>query len=227
MAIRARILDSNDFVEKYKKFFNHPLFCEIAFGFEYIEFADALLRRGEHAKAEKYLLKASRSHYMNASDKLITILSRTRQVWPDTVYTIPRTPESMKFRETVLEKMLEIEKQRNIDPRIIAIAEETRELHRKDQAVRRLPREDWDSVGKVDSINIYRVIELIRENPDIDIMRIDTRGTFNMAEPYSYLGNVWFILWHQRGDYQGTLASFFLDYFRKRAEEGKGLDYYL
>ena len=224
-AVRARVLDSTNFIEKYEAFLNHPLFCEVAFGFEYIDFADALLRQSEFAKAEKYLLKASSSHYMNASDKLIRILNRTRQVWTDTVFTIPRTPESMKFRETVLEKMLEIESKRNINPRIIAIAGEIREMVRKDQAVRRLPREDWDSVGKVDSINIFRVIELIKENPDIDIMRIRMWGGFNVVRPYDDLGDVSLLLWHQRGDTFGTLESFFLDYFRKRAEEGKGLDY--
>jgi hypothetical protein len=209
-------------------FFNHPLFCEVAFGFEYIDFADALLRRSEFAKAEKYLLKASRSHYMNASDKFVTFFNRTRQVWPDTVFAIPRTPESMKFRETVLEKMLEIEKQRNIDPRILAIADELRELVRKDQEVRLLSRNDdpgFKLMRNVDSMNIFRVIELIEENPDIDIMRIDMLRGFSMAQPYNDLGDVHLILWHQRGDFFGTLASFFLDYFRKRAEEGKGLDY--
>ncbi|MCL2416554.1 MAG: hypothetical protein FWD02_01285 [Bacteroidales bacterium] len=222
IALRSRVLMEKDLIEKHEAFFNHPLFCEIAFGMDIFHFAEALLIRGEHAKAEEYLLRSARSHYLSTSTMLDITLNRTMQVWPDTVFLVPRTPESMRFRETIVENILEIENKRNIDPRIIAIAEEIRELIRKDQAVRRLPREDWDSVGRVDSVIIHRVKELIKENPDIDILRIAMiRGVS------THFGNsldIGLIFWHQRGS-TAWWTDFFEAYFRKRAEEGRGLDF--
>ena len=222
IALRSRVLVKTDFVEKHKAFFNHPLFCEVAFGMDIIDFAVALLIRGEHAEAEKYLLKSARSHYLNTSTMLEIMLNRTTQVWPDTVFLVPRTPESMRFRETIMEKVLEIENNRNIDPRIIAIADEINELIRKDQAVRWIPGVDWDSIERVDLAIIRRVKELIKENPDIDILRIGMRR--GMATHWGNSLDIGILFWHQRGA-TAWWEDFFEAYFRKRAEEGRGLDF--
>jgi hypothetical protein len=236
IAVQSRILNSNNVIEKYEDFLNHPLFCETAFGFEYIDFVEVLLKRGEYRKAEKYLLKTARSHYMNASDKFIAIFNRTKQTWPDTVFAIPRTPESIKFKETVLEKMLEIEEKRNIDPRFMAIVHEIGELAEKESVnrnlIHRTSNYDMESINKSDSVIIYRLIELIKENPDIDIMRINMRKShvFNVVTPYFDLGDVRMILHHVLRHRSASYAetawdNFFEAYFRERAEQGKGLDY--
>jgi len=230
IAMRSRVLNSDDFIEKHKAFFNHPLFCENAFGFEYLNFAKALLIRNEHAMAEKYFLKsATRLRYVSTSNALEWVF-RVRP-WPDNVYLIPRTVENMRFRETMLEKILEIEKQA-VDSRIVAIAQEISEMVERDQAVRlEMPRRPdgqacFKAMLKVDSANIFRIIELIKENPDIDIMRINRSGRTSRSFGRDFgLGDIDIILWHQRGDAFGTLANFFLPYFRERAEAGRGLDY--
>jgi len=67
IALRSRILNSDDFIEKHKAFFNHPLFCENAFGFEYLNFARMLLRQGEYTMAREYFLKSARLRYVNTS----------------------------------------------------------------------------------------------------------------------------------------------------------------
>ena len=246
--MRSRVLEECDFIEKHKTFFNHPLFCEDAFGFEYINFVSALLIQGEHAMAETYLLKAAtRLRYVSTSNALEHIFRRRRSVFPpDTAHVIPRTPENMRFREMMLGKILEIEENQIADPRIVAIAQELEELARRDQAIRITPGDmtfwdSMDSIGRsrvielreaglsmreVDSANIFRIIELIKENPDIDIMRINRSGRTNHSFGRDFgLGDVDIILWHQRVDALGTLVSFFLPYFRKRAEEGRGLDF--
>jgi len=220
IALRSRVLMEDDLIEKHKAFFNHSLFCENAFGFEYLNFAKALLIRNEHAMAEEYFLKsATRLRYVSTSNALEWVF-RVRP-WPDTVYLIPRTIENMRFRETMLEKILEIENKRNIDPRIIAIADEINELVRKDQAVRRIPGVDWDSIERVDLAIIRRVKELIKENPDIDILRI---GTGRISRHFGNSLDLGIILWHQRGS-TAWWEGFFEAYFRQRAEEGRGLDY--
>ena len=258
IALRSRVLAENDFIKKHKAFFKHPLFCEIAFGLEYIHFVEALLIQNERTKAQKYLLKAASLHYVNTSNRLRFMFGKTARTWPDTVYVIPRTPENIKFKETVLEKILEIENVRNVDPRITTIAQELEEMVKIDQAVRStrgradlpsvqnvdprimafarkledLVKKDpsihaaksiiWEHIRKVDSVIILRVIELIKENPDIDIMRIDMLR--NRSDIAGFGGSISIILWHQRGN-PFAWEYFFLEYFRKRAEKGKGLDY--
>jgi hypothetical protein len=228
IAMRSRFLNSDSLIEKHEAFFAHPLFCETAFGYEYINFAEILLTRGEFEVAKKYLLIAAKSPYMNTSDMLEHFFNRRERVWPDTVYVIPKTPENLKFKETTLEKILEIENSRVIDPRIFAIFDEIREMIRKDQAARRAwDRTDklieWDSVAKVDSANIYRIKELIVENPDIDILRFNRGANSRWKRD----GDLWLIFWHVRAAPYAYEAwsSFFEPYLRKRVEDGKGLDY--
>ena len=223
IALRSRILNSDDFIEKHKAFFNHPLFCENAFGFEYLNFARMLLRQGEYTMAREYFLKSARLRYVNTSSAFEMIFRSRMQTWPDTIYTIPRTPENMRFRETMLKKILEIEK---ICPRIVAIAQEISEMVERDQAVRRTEEIFIEYGRRVDSINIHRIIELIKENPDIDIMRVDILGGGLGRDFFiNGTGSPTLILWHNLLQFPETWATFFEPYFRKRAEAGKGLDY--
>ena len=216
IALRSRVLDEKDLIEKHKAFFSHPLFCEIAYGIEYIPFVRLLLLRGEYTKAEEYLLKAAKLHYFNTSNMLAHIFNKRTEVWFD----------------SVLEKILEIENKRAIDPRIIAIAHELAEMVKKDRAVRMEEPIDRDFKHKIDSANIYRIIELIKENPDIDITRINMMGRISCPSNFNFtnMGDVGIILWHVLRcpvvPYAITAwTDFFEAYFRKRAEEGKGLDY--
>jgi len=229
IALRSRVLDKADFIKKHKAFFNHPLFCENAFGFEYLNFARMLLRRGEHTLAREYFLKSARLRYVSTSNAFETTFKARTQTWPDTVYSIPRTPENMKFRETVLEEILEIEKR---CPRIIAIAQELAEMTERGQVVRRKISTQQDAeryrktMRKVDSANIFRLIELVKENPDIDIMRVDILGGGLGRDFFiNGMGSPTLILWHNLLQFPETWATFFEPYFRKRAETGKGLDY--
>jgi hypothetical protein len=247
IAKQSRVLNSDDFIAKHEAFFAHPLFCEIAFGKDYIDFAEALLIQGNHEKAEKYFLKSAKSHYLTTSNMFAKIFNKRENWWIDTSFIIPRTPENIKFKETVIEKILEIEEERTIGPRIIVILQELRDIEEKDQAIRWIsPRnteyeELWsilaDSVKnrrmtelskelanenldiiKVDSMNISRIIELIRENPDIDVLRIK-----------SEIDIMGVVLWHSfrlRMRYARTAwTDFFEPYWRKQAENGKGLEY--
>ena len=223
IAMRSRVLNSDDFIEKHKAFFNHPLFCENAFGFEYLNFARMLLRHGEYTMAREYFLKSARLRYVNTSSAFEMIFRDRIQTWPDTIYTIPRTPENMKFRETVLEEILEIEKR---CPRIVAIAQELAEMNERDQAVRTTYENFREFGRKTDSINIHRMIELIKKNPDIDIMRINMLGRAQSGLGRNFGGvDIGLILWHNLLQFPETWATFFEPYFRKRAEAGKGLDY--
>lgn len=261
VARQSRILNSDDLIAKHEAFFNHPFFCEIAFGIEYINLAEALLVRGKQKKAEKYFLKAARTQYINVSNQLVRIFNRVSNsleimfnrpddvIW-DTVFVIPRTPENMKFKKTMLEKILKIEKKQIIDPRIIAIANELGKMFDIDQAVRILDHRNIDverslnplrvhrldsimalrlvelnkenlSMREVDSMNIYRIIELIRENPDIDVLRIQREeGAFS---PIGTL--LWRSLRLNIGFARTAWTDFFEPYFRERAENGRGLDY--
>ena len=222
IAMRSRVLKSDDFVEKHEAFFSHPLFCETAFGFEYINFVEALLIRGELDMAEEYLLKSARLNYMNVSNMLEFIFRKRKPAtWPDTVYLVQRTPENIRFKETMLEKISEIEKNLIIDPRVISIAQELKEMFKKDQAVRVAKPFCEDAMVKVDRANIERIKELIVENPDIDIFNIYLLSDRSEAAGISF--HLWLIFWHQRGSL--VFWTDFEPYFRERAENGKGLDY--
>ncbi|MDR2906601.1 MAG: hypothetical protein LBU91_01250 [Bacteroidales bacterium] len=250
IAKQSRILNSDDIVEKHEAFFNHPLFDEIAFGIEYINLAEVLLIQGEREKAENYFLKAAqRLEYISTSNRFESIFDKRATGWSwDTVFLIPRTPENIRFKERVLEKILRIEKKRIVDPRIMSIAQELEELKEKDQAIRwvgdpsfsdfssgidsatiyriieltkkNFSKKEVDSIMRVvDSSNIYRIIELIKENPDIDILRVIRGRSENPTA---------LVLWHTlrlKVRYARVAWLFFEPYFRKQAENGKGLEY--
>jgi len=259
IAKQSRTLNSDDLIATHEAFFNNPLFCEVAFGLEYIRFANMLIRQGEQEKAEEYFLKATKSQYIKVSNHLVEIFNRASNWFEimynrlnytisdsafvtisDTVFVIPRTSENMRFKEAMFEKILEIEKKQIIDPRIVAIVQETEEMFNIDQAVRTDSGDifwiGFDSIMRslvieakkknlsqreVDSMNIYRLIELIKENPDIDVLRIVRHHrAVNPTRP---------ILLHSLR-YNARFArtawtDFFEPYFRKQAENGKGLEY--
>jgi hypothetical protein len=228
IAVRSRVSNSNDFIEKHEAFFNHPLFCEIAFGIEYIRFAEVLLVQGKYKKAEEYLLKATKSHYMNTSNLFTSIFDKRKITDSGIVLVVPNTPENTKFKETVLEKIQDIEKKRIVDPRITAVAAKLYKLEKRDQAALLLGREvsnREDSINKVFVAIVEQLKNLIEENPDIDVLRIHTRS-------YGWTEVDWdasLMLWHVFKGQAAEVAwtDFFEAYFRKRAEEGKGLDYCL
>jgi len=253
LAQQSRRLNSDDLIATHKPFFNHPLFCEIVFGIEYIHLARHLLIQERHEYAEKYFLKATRSQYINVlnhlthifvmvKNQLEVLFNRPGDVIVDTVFLIPRTPENMRFKETMLEKILEIEKKQIRDPRILAIAQELGEMFEMEQAVR-INVDDpedifWtrlDSVGRrrvvelqkrnlsmreVDSMNINRIIELIRENPDIAVLNIQIQG-----RPFLIRSLLWRSLRLNERFARTAWTDFFEPYFRERAENGRGLDY--
>jgi len=175
-------------------------------------------------------------------NQLEVLFNRPGDVIVDTVFLIPRTLENMRFKETVLEKILEIEKKQIRDPRILAIAQELGEMFEMEQAVR-INVDDpedifWtrlDSVGRrrvvelqkrnlsmreVDSMNINRIIELIRENPDIAVLNIQIQG-----RPFLIRSLLWRSLRLNERFARTAWTDFFEPYFRERAENGRGLDY--
>jgi hypothetical protein len=207
----------------YEAFFKHQLFSEKYFGGQYVNYAEVFFQNNDLKNAEKYFLKAAEIGKLNTVtfNRWFNMIIR-RNNEPDR-YAIPRTETNLKFHEKILAKIKNIEQNRVVDSRITAIADELREMLKKDQDIRRTNSTCGTNDGgtsplrKVDSANIFRLIELIKENPDIDVLSVNIPGNEGFGSML--------LLMHGLVAWENAWTDFFEPYFRERAETGKGLSY--
>ena len=197
----------------FEAFFRHSLFSERYWGRWFVNYAQALFQNNDLKNAEKYFLKATEIGRLNTvtfSRWFNMIIRRPNE--PDR-YSIPRTETNLIFFNTVLAKIETIEQNKTPDPRVIAIGEELREMVKRDQDVRR----NSGDIRSVDSVNIFRLIELIKENPDIDVLNVNIPG-------HEGFGTM-LLLMHGLVAWESAWTDFFEPFFRRQAEEGRGFTY--
>jgi hypothetical protein len=230
----------------FEALFNHPIYKKWGRPL-HRSYAEALLKNNDLKNAEKYFLFAAETGDLNStqfahifnmkkSEAIMGIVGGRFVPVGNIVgdYVIPRTPANMEFRENVLRKIQNIEQRKRsererlanspesgrirdmLSIRKEAIGNELKEMHRRDQEIRSNGRTDRPdgtisrSLREVDSINVWRLIELIKDNPDIDVMSLNSNGTF-------------IILLHALSHQAKAFTDFFAPYFRKQAEQGRGL----
>jgi hypothetical protein len=226
----------------FELLFKHPLSTEKDLGINVRRYAEALLKNNDLKNAEKYFLIAAEAGNLNSDDFEYIFIVKWGEPMPNAgEYVIPQTSANMEFKERVFKEMQKIEKRKLKEKEIMAnmpennkrknilnsrnekIIKELNEIYRRDQEIRLKNKTDrpdgtfTDNMREIDSINVWQLIKLIKENSDIDLLEIKT--------PEQTHNKIFIILLHALSHQIKAFTEFFEPYFRKRAEEGKGLDY--
>lgn len=178
----------------------------------YLLYADWLAERSQFEKAEKYYI-------LTAENKIISLKAFERQ------YRKAYWKENLEGYEKLRKKLIEIENEliQKITQREKDLYDTVCVYFSRDQKTRQkdydsMTKEDFKNMRTVDSLNIYGLVRLMKENPDIDFTKL---GWYE----YETTSKVSDIRLHCIMEFPAVWYDFFEKRDRERIEKGEGYPY--